>query len=123
MEPTPDSVLSKCLENPSYFAAIATLIGVFAGSSLTIMGNFFLHWLQERPRRKLEKKQKRMLMKLLDDERFADQWRKLSTLSSVIGSDNETTKRLLIEIKARGSESDDDLWGFIKHHPLDQTLT
>ena len=60
---------------------------------------------------------------MLEDERFPEQWRKLSTLSSVIGSNNETTKRLLIEVEARGSESNNELWGLIKHHPLDQTAT
>ena len=64
-----------------------------------------------------------MLIKLLEDERFPEQWRKLSTLSSVIGSNNETTKRLLIEVEARGSESNNELWGLTKYHPLDQTAT
>ena len=32
------------------------------------------------------------------------EWRKLETLMRVIGSDDTTTKRLLLEIGARGSE-------------------
>ena len=123
MEPSSDNLLLNILENHSYFVAIAALIGVFAGSILTICGNLFLHWLQKRPQKKLEAKQRKMLIKMLEDERFPEQWRKLSTLSSVIGSNNETTKRLLIEVEARGSESNNELWGLIKHHPLDQTAT
>jgi hypothetical protein len=42
----------------------------------------------------------------------------LDTLSHVVGSDSETTKRLLIEIGARASENGRDLWGLIEDHPL-----
>jgi hypothetical protein len=38
----------------------------------------------------------------------------------VIGADEETTKRLLIEVGARRSENDDGLWGLIENHPFDQ---
>jgi len=36
----------------------------------------------------------------------------------VIGADEETTKRLLLEIDARASEDGQALWGFKKHHPF-----
>jgi hypothetical protein len=49
-----------------------------------------------------------------------DRWRKVATLSRVIGADEETAKRLLIEVGARVSEKDDGLWGLIKSHPFDQ---
>jgi hypothetical protein len=35
------------------------------------------------------------------------------------GFREETTKRLLIELGARGSEKDDDLWGLLDYHPLE----
>lgn len=44
----------------------------------------------------------------------------MATLSRVIGADEETTKRLLIELGARGSEKDDGLWGLIENHPFGQ---
>jgi hypothetical protein len=55
---------------------------------------------------------------MLEDERFEGRWRELETLMHVIGADAETTKRLLIEIDARGSEDRKDLWGLIKYHPF-----
>jgi uncharacterized protein (DUF433 family) len=39
----------------------------------------------------------------------------------VPGADEETTKRLPIEVGARGSEKDDGFWGFITHHPFGET--
>lgn len=54
----------------------------------------------------------------------AKEWRKLSTLSRVIGADADTTKRLLIELGARGSEKPredgEEVWGLISKHPLEQ---
>ncbi len=51
-------------------------------------------------------------------------WRKLSTLSRVIGADYDETKRLLIAISARGSElpkdNNEEAWGLISKHPLDK---
>jgi hypothetical protein len=57
---------------------------------------------------------------MLEDERFPGRWWELHTLMHVIGADEETTKRLLIEIGARGSEDGKDFWGLIKHHPFDE---
>jgi hypothetical protein len=57
---------------------------------------------------------------MLEDDRFTDHWRKLDTLSHVIGANEETTKRLLIELGARGSEDQQELWGLIKHHPFEK---
>lgn len=37
----------------------------------------------------------------------------------VIGANEETTKRLLIELGARGSEDGNELWGLIKYHPFE----
>lgn len=58
---------------------------------------------------------------MLNDDRFPEHWRRMSTLSRVIGASEQTTKRLLIEVGARGSEKDDALWGLIAHHPFRET--
>jgi hypothetical protein len=54
----------------------------------------------------------------------ARDWRKLLTLSSVVGADADTTRRLLIELGARGSEKigvgGDEVWGLLSKHPLDK---
>lgn len=58
---------------------------------------------------------------MLSDLRFKGGWRKLTTLSRVIGANETTTTRVLIEIGARGSEKDDALWGLIENHPFNET--
>ena len=51
-------------------------------------------------------------------------WRKLSTLSRVIGADDDTTRRLLIQLGARGSEKPrgdcEEVWGLISKHTLEK---
>jgi hypothetical protein len=107
------------MENP-LAVAIAGLVGVIVGALIPVLGNILIHYLQNRPKNELDKLRKELLVKMLDNDRFPNKWRKLETLSRVIGADDETTKRLLIEIGARGSESESNSWGLIKHHPLDK---
>lgn len=58
---------------------------------------------------------------MLDDARFPEKWRNLSTLSAVAGTSADETKRLLIKAKARGSEKADGKWGLIGNHPFPDT--
>ena len=46
------------------------------------------------------------------------EWRQLDTLARVIGADYATTKRLLIELGARGSETESDAWAMKAMKPL-----
>lgn len=115
-----NEIVTKCLSDVSISVAVIGLAGVVIGALLAISGNLLLHWLQDRPRRELDQARKRLLIIMLRDKRFPDNWRKISTLSRVIGANEETTKRLLIEVTARGSEKDDGLWGLIEFHPLEQ---
>lgn len=100
--------------------AIVGLVGVIVGAIISILGNVLLHYLQNRRKDTLDELRKELLLKMLDNDRFPNKWRKLETLSRVIGADDETTKRLLIEVGARGSESESNSWGLIKHHPLEK---
>jgi hypothetical protein len=59
---------------------------------------------------------KRLLLAMLADERFT--WRKFQVLCHVIGADEATTKGLLLEIGARGSEDAQELWCLVTRHPL-----
>lgn len=90
------------------------------GAVIGVFGTWVLHWLQKRPQRKLDEQRREYLRKMLNDPKYAEHWRKLSTLSRVIGASEATTKRLLVGIKARGSQKDDGLWGLIKYHPFDE---
>ncbi|MBL8494557.1 MAG: hypothetical protein JNM37_09875 [Rhodocyclaceae bacterium] len=120
MEELAQQIAQKVISDTQYFSATIGLIGGIVGSVLTLSGNVFLHWLKEKPSRDSDKQRKRLLKKMLSDRRFEDRWRNLTTLSRVIGADDFTTKRLLIEVDARGSEIDNCLWGLIEHHPFDE---
>lgn len=88
------------------------------GSLLTIFGNILLHWIKEKPKTDIEKSRIKLLKEMLDDDRFPQKWRNLSTLCAVIGADEDETKRLLFVAGARGSEKADGKWGLLKNHPL-----
>jgi hypothetical protein len=104
----------------SLVIAIVGVVGIIVGALFSVLGNVLLHYLQNKRKDTLDESRKDLLFKMLDNDRFPNKWRKLETLSRVIGADDETTKRLLIEIGARGSESEGNSWGLIKYHPLDK---
>jgi len=111
-------IAQKVVEDTKYFSAIIGLVGVVVGSVLTIIGNIVLHSLKQRAEAGKYAPHKKLLIEMLEDERFPNKWRKLDTLMHVIGADEETTKRLLLEIDARASEDGQALWGFKKYHPF-----
>ena len=96
--------------------AIIGLIGVIVGSILPIIGNAIMHFFENKPKKILDKKRKEMLTEML--EKDPEDWRRLSTLSSVIGASPVETKRLLISIGARGSETENNVWALIENKPL-----
>jgi len=105
----------------SFWVAIVGLAGVVIGAVITVVGNIALHTIQDRPRQKLDGSRKELLKTMLNDSRFPKGWRELSTLSRVIGANEETTKRLLFEVGARGSEKDDGMWGLLERHPFNSS--
>lgn len=116
-----ENLLTATTKGDSALAiAIIGLIGVIVGAIISILGNIIIHYLQNKRKDTLDELRKDLLLKMLNNDRFPNKWRKLETLSRVIGADDETTKRLLIEIGARGSESESNSWGLIKHHPLEK---
>lgn len=114
-------IAAKVAAEAGTIVAAIGFIGVIVGAVIGVCGTLLLYWLQTAPKRKLDKQRSALLLAMLDDSQFPQHWRQLSTLSRVIGATEATTKRLLIEIGARGSEKDDSLWGLRKHHPLDKT--
>ena len=100
--------------------AIIGFAGVAVGALIGVGGTLLLHWMQSRPTQKLDKQRGALLIVMLNDDRFPNHWRHISTLSRVIGASQATTTRLLIQIGARGSEKNDGMWGLLKHHPLNQ---
>ena len=114
-------IAKMVVANTSFWVAVVGLAGVVIGAVITVIGNFFLHKIQDGPRLKLDNSRKELLKKMLRDSRFPKGWRELSTLSRVVGADDNTTKRLLFEVGARGSEMDDGMWGLIERHPFNRS--
>ena len=59
-----------------------------------------------------------MLITMLNNPPPQKEWRRLETLARVIGADHAETTRLLIEVGARGSESQENVWALKSHKPL-----
>jgi hypothetical protein len=95
-------------------AAIFGLLGVIVGGVV----QFLIQELATRRARKLDVARIRLLKDMLRDEAFP--WRKLATCARVIGADEPTTTRLLIEAGARASEreGEEDFWGLVSRHPF-----
>lgn len=108
----------SCLSNES-LTGLFGLFGVISGAVISIVGTIIIQWLKERPNKALERQRSSMLKEMLNGNN--NKWRKISTLSSVIGASEEETKRILIKIKARGSETEKDVWALIKYRPLPST--
>lgn len=94
--------------------------GVLAGVIATLASTWLKHHLAHRGRARADKKRKELLRKMLQRDHYP--WRKISTLSRVIGSSEQKTRRLLIEIGARASTKlaadDTERWGLLSRHPL-----
>ena len=65
----------------------------------------------------VEARRREILRTMLEDPKY-DGWRSLRVLTNAIGADEETTKRLLLEIGARGSTDGKPLWCLISDHPI-----
>lgn len=111
-------IAAQVLKDTQFWIAIVGLVGAVVGSVLTMAGNIILHWFQTRSESSLDHARKTLLLKLLKTR----QWRTLSTLSRVVGADENTARRLLIEVGARSSEGErndgEEPWGLISKNPL-----
>lgn len=97
------------------FVAVVGIVGVCIGS---IVSSACQYWFQERPRQKADKERKKLLKRMLENPRYP--WRTFDRLKHVIGADDETAKRLLLEVGARASEDGEPLWGLIERNPFDE---
>jgi hypothetical protein len=94
----------------------AAIIGSLVGGA----GTFGATWLSAHLNRKkpdpADEAAKNLLRVLLEGGRFG--WRTIDTLANVVGTDEQTVRRLLLEIGARGSMKDGRLWGLITRNPV-----
>ena len=95
--------------------ALGTAIGV-VGSLLTTWLNAWLN-----RNNQLDQYDKAAMGILTTMLGSGPKWRKLTTLSNVIGANQQDTKELLLMLGARASESNADLWGLFTCNPLPST--
>lgn len=108
----------------------AAVLGGVIGGTLGVIGTLISsyygprkieEWREQRHEERINGPRKRLLKKLLEDPRFPD-GRTIETLSRVAGSSQEESRRLLIEVGARGVtiKGDKEGWALISRKPLDE---
>ncbi|MEN3145633.1 hypothetical protein ABDF71_27015 [Ochrobactrum sp. WV_118_8] len=98
-----------------FFLGIA---GVVVGAVGQYLIEHFRFKRETEAQRKLDGNRKALLKVALENPPQGKEWRELSTLSHIIGADFETTTRLLIELGARGSEGEKEVWALLSKKPL-----
>ncbi|HVS83236.1 MAG TPA: hypothetical protein VHE60_16020 [Pyrinomonadaceae bacterium] len=108
------------LHSMQYQTAIFGMMGVIVGATIPALASLLIHCLKQRAKTKADRPRKELLLTMLHDRTppHTEGWRNFNTLKHVIGADEETARRLLLEIGARGSEDGQDKWGLLKYHPL-----
>jgi hypothetical protein len=79
-------VAAKVAAESGITVALIGFGGVIVGAVIGLAGTLLLHWLKTAPQRNLEKQRTVLLATMLEDARFPEDWRNLSTLSRVIGA-------------------------------------
>jgi len=97
-------------------SGLAALGGSFIGALTTLCAAWLNAHLAKKPPNPSDETAKKLLKQMLEVESL--HWRTLHTMSNVVGLSQERTRELLLEIGARGSEANPDLWGLISRNPL-----
>lgn len=115
-----NEIATLVLRDTQFWIAVVGLVGALVGAAITVGGNLLLHWFQNRKSDALDSARSKLLREMLESK----DWRKLSTLSRVVGADADSTRRLLMQLGARGSEKPrqdgEEVWGLVTKHPLDR---
>jgi hypothetical protein len=72
-------------------------------------------WVRARRKAKADEPKKRLLKEMLS---AGLPWRTLAVLANVTGLTESEAKRLLVEIGARGQETNPNKWGLVSRNPL-----
>lgn len=97
--------------------AIVGLIGIL-GTLCASLGSVWLKdYLDKKRTNPAEEAAKALLRSLLNRPKW--KWSSIETLANVVGADETTVRRLLLEIKARGSMRDGTVWGLISRNPIE----
>lgn len=104
-----------CMASTTIIALIGVagaIIGSFAAIAASIANQYY----SNRLAKKADEPRRDLLRQMLDHPDY--KWRNIDTLMHVIGADEESTKRLLLEIGARASENGNPQWSLISRSPL-----
>lgn len=94
------------------------LLGAMVGAGAVLTSTWLQHWLASRQQKQIDAPRKAMLLQMINNPTLGTGWRKLETLSRVIGANREDTTRLLISVGARGNEREVDVWALTSKYPL-----
>jgi hypothetical protein len=99
----------------------AALLGSVVGG----IGTFGATWLNAYLNRKKpdpsEEAAKALLRAMLNRPKW--KWANIRTLANVVGTDEQTVRRLLLLIGARGSMKDGAVWGLTSINPIEKAAT
>jgi hypothetical protein len=96
-------------------SGVAAFLGALAGAVASMGGIVLTDYMKSYRKRRADAPRKRLLIDMLSAGRS---WRTLGTLANVTGLSESEAKRLLVQIGARGSETDPNLWGLLSRNPL-----
>ena len=97
---------------------VSGLLGSFIGAAAALADVWLTHHLQSRQQNLRDEGRRAMLRRMLDNKPPDTEWRYLTTMARVIGASKDETARLLIDIGARGSETESEGWAYIEDKPL-----
>lgn len=93
---------------------------VVLGGMVGVIGTWGTTWLNHRyaqaQKNEQEEAAKALLKELLETPEY--HWRRIDTLANVVGVNEPTVRRLLLEIGARGSMRNGKYWGLVSRNPI-----
>lgn len=115
-----EQIAAQILKDTQFWVAIVGLIGAVVGGVLTLLSNLLLHWIQDRKQNELDTQRVSILKQMLE----RNDWRRLSTMSRVVGATPDETRRLLVKAGARASETErtdgEEVWALLSKKPLSE---
>jgi hypothetical protein len=96
-------------------SGIAAFLGALAGALASMASIVLTGFLKAYRDAKANQPRKQLLTDMLSG---GHRWRGLSALANVTDLTESEAKRLLVEIGARGSETDPNVWGLVSRNPL-----
>lgn len=98
--------------------ALIGFLGTVVGAAAVLAAAVLQESLQRQRQNLIDQPRKDLLLEMLSNPPPGQEWRRLETLSRVIGADFSETTRLLIAVGARGSETENGVWALKSKKPL-----